>query len=634
MVPFEVIRMDSPPRYSTGNCQFLKDGRRRRLLAGADGDAAGSLTLRVTGRLKPAPTVAFMFSRSQSMKLIKIVTSILLVAASALPAMASSDWVEDFLRRYDRGKVTTVAANSPEAIGQLIRTGEVPVTLNDVINMMIDNNLDIRSNRLGPRSSYWASLVFYRALQPSLRFSGTVNRNSNLSNSQLNGTLPTVSQLRGNYSVGFSQLLPTGTSLAVDATMNRLSSSSNLNTFNPSYTGQLTYTVGQHLLRDRGRLANTRQIIIGQNNEKISETEFEIQLTSLLVQAQKSYWDLVFAGQDLDVKQRSLDLAQRTLDENKMKVEIGTLAPVDVLQTQADVASRREQLVVSTYNVTAAEDQIKKMTSSDKDPSIFLMKLRAQESPKRPDVIQVPTLEEGIKIALENRPEMRQALLEIENKDIDVRYTHNQRLPTLDVTATYNQNGTGGTQIIRGNVVGGAASGSIPGGINNAFGQLFSYNYTGYSLGFSFTLPLSNKAADADHERALNEQRLSKSKLEVFAQQIALDVRNALTQVEMNRARIETAKTTRELAQLKMQAEQDKFSLGTSTLRFVLEEQRNVAQTETNELQSVVNFTKSLVDLDKAMGLTLQKNSVEVDKTLTPVASNVRSGSMVKLGAK
>src|SRR5262245_51599527 len=393
-----------------------------------------------------------MFQGVKSMKLTKIAISVLLVAMLALPAMASSDWVEDFLKRYDPGKSAEGgSAGSAGSIGQFLRTGEVPVTLSDVINMLMDNNLDIRSNRLGPRSSYWQSLVFYRALQPSLRFSGTVIRNTNLSNSQLNGTNASNSQLRGNYAVGFSQLLPSGTSLAVDATMNRTSSSSNLNTFNPSYVGQLTYTVGQHLLRDRGRLANTRQILIGRNNEKISETAFEIQLTGLLVQAQKSYWDLVFAGQDLQVKQRSLDLAQRTLDENKMKVDIGTLAPVDVLQTQADVATRREQLVVSTFTVTSAEDQIKKMTSADRDPAMFLIKLRALDSPKRPDAVVVPSLEDAVRIALENRPEMRQALLDMQNKDIDVQYTKNQKLPTLDVTATYNQNGVGGTQILRGN---------------------------------------------------------------------------------------------------------------------------------------------------------------------------------------
>src|SRR5207249_7631258 len=229
------------------------------------------------------------------------------------------------------------------------------------------------------------------------------------STNQLNGTVPNVTQLRTNYSVSYTQALQTGTSLSVDATMNRVESTSNFNLFNPSYTGQISYTVGQHLLRDRGRLPNMRQILVAQNNEKMSEVAFEIQLTSLLVQAQKSYWDLVLAGQDLGVKQRSLELAQRTLEENKMKVEIGTLAPIDVVQTQADVAARREQLVLSTYNVTSAEDQIKKMTSSDKDPAMFLVRLRASEAPRRPDGAQIPTLEEAVKIALETRPEMRQA---------------------------------------------------------------------------------------------------------------------------------------------------------------------------------------------------------------------------------
>jgi len=541
----------------------------------------------------------------------------------AVPAFASEGWVEDFLRRYNPAApaVTAVATtNSTEALGQLLRTGEVPVTMTDVINLMIDNNLDIRSNRLGPRSSYWQSLVFYRALQPSLRFSFNRNRNTNLSTNQVNGTVPNVSQLRTNYGVSFSQALATGTSLTVDATMNRVESTSNFNLFNPSYAGNISYSAGQHLLRDRGRLPNTRQILIGQNNEKMSEIGFEIQLTNLLVQAQKSYWDLVFAGQDLGVKQRSLELAQRTLEENKMKVEIGTLARIDVVQTEADVASRREQLVVSTFNVTSAEDQIKKLTSSDKDPAMFLIKLRAQDAPKRPDVVQVPTLEEAIKVALENRPEIRQSLLDTQNKDIDVQYMRNQRLPIFDVTGSYNQNGTGGTRIER-STLAGSASRVIPGGIGDAFTQLFGYNFTGYSFGFSFVLPLSNKAADADYERALNEQRLSKSKMDVTAQQIALEVRNAVTQVEMNRARIETAKTTRELAQEKMEAEQAKFNLGTSTLRFVLEEQRNVAQAESNELQAVVNFTKSLVDLDKSMGLTLSKNNIELEKTLKTGAS-------------
>jgi outer membrane protein TolC len=342
-------------------------------------------------------------------------------------------------------------------------------------------------------------------------------------------------------------------------------------------------------------------------------------LINLLVNAQKSYWDLVFAGEDLKVKQRSLDLAQRTLEENRMKVEIGTMAPIDVVQTQSDVASRREQLVVSTYNITAAEDQIKKMISSENDPAMFLTKLHASEAPTSPLSVDIPTLQEAVTVALENRPEMRQAELELKNRDIDVAYTKNQKLPLFDVTATYTQNGTGGTQTIRTGGIGGQVQAVIPGGIGNALNQLFSYDYGGYGLSFSFVLPLSNKAAEADYSRALNEKELSTARATSTAQQIALEVRNALTQVEMNRARIETAQTSKQLAGLRLEAEQTKFNLGTSTLRFVLEEQRNVAQAVTNELQASVNFTKSLVDLDRAMGLTLRKNNVEMEKTLQPV---------------
>jgi len=554
------------------------------------------------------------------MKLIRIAFSVLLGMTLAAPAVASSDWVEDFLRRYEPAKsVATVASASTSNLGLFLQTGVVPVTMNDVISMMIEKNLDIRSNRLNPRSSYFQSLVFYRALQPSIRFAGTVSHDTVLSTTQLNGAT-SRSQLQGNYAVNFSQALPTGTSLAVDVNMNRSSSNSNNNIFNPSYTGRITYTVGQHLLRDRGRRIQMHQIFTGQNNERISETQFEIQVTNLLVQAQKAYWDLVFAGEDLNVKQRSLDLAQQTLDENKMRVEIGTLAPIDVVQTQADVASRREQLVLSTYNVTQAEDQIKKMTSDDKDPAMFLVRLRASEAPRRPDGTQIPTLEEAVKIALESRPEMRQAILDMQNKDIDAEYTKNQKLPSYDVTDTYNQNGTGGTKRRDFTLGSPALTNPLPGGLVDAFGQLFHYQFTGYSLGFSVVLPLSNKAQQADYDRALTEKRLSESRMNVTAQEIALEVRNALTQAEMNRARIETAQITRELADQKLEAEQTKFNLGTSTLRFVLEEQRNVAQAQTNEVQSIVNFTKSLVDLDKAMGLTLRKNNVEIDKTLNPVA--------------
>src|SRR5262249_17900434 len=154
-------------------------------------------------------------------------------------------------------------------------TGTVPIGVNDLVNMMLDQNLDIRSNRFSPRSSYYQSLVFYRALQPSFRMSTNLSSNTTASTSQLNGVgQDTITTRRRNYTLGFAQALAYGTSISVDATLDRQFSNGNVNNYNPSYTTKITYTVGQHLLKDRGKLPNTRLILQGENNQKISETNF------------------------------------------------------------------------------------------------------------------------------------------------------------------------------------------------------------------------------------------------------------------------------------------------------------------------------------------------------------------------
>jgi outer membrane protein TolC len=558
-----------------------------------------------------------LFSLESPMSIKRASLSMVLILCLVAPLSAQSGWTEDFLLNFNPSARRTPQAAPPQnpVVAQIFQTGTVPISMQDVVNMMLDNNLDIRSNRFSPRSSALQTLVFYRALQPSIRFSGTLSRDTSASTSQLIGAT-SLSNLRHQFAVNFSQQLPWGTSLAIDATMNRQSNNSNNNTFNPSYVGLIRYTVGQHLLRDRGKLVNTRQIIVGQNNEKLSAIQFENQMINLIVTAQKTYWDLVFAGEDLKVKLRSLDLAQQTLSENQTKVQIGVLAPIEVKLSESEVANRQQQLIQSRGSVVTNEDQIKKLVSSETDPSLFLIGLSTNDAPRRPASVTVPTLEEGVRIAMENRLELRQTALELENRDVDVAYLKNQKLPILDVTATFTQNGTGGTRTIRTSQIGGQVTEVIPGGLTDAFGQLFGYGYLGNSIGFSLTIPLSNKAAVADYDRAVNERRLTQSRLDVARQQIALEVRNALTQIEQARASIDTARVARELAQEQVEAEQTKFNLGTSTLRFVLEEQRNLAQAETTELQSLVGFNKALVDLDKAMGLTLMKNNVQVDKAI------------------
>src|SRR5437667_667694 len=532
-------------------------------------------------------------------------------------AEINTNFVKEFLNRYRPLKVgLPAAAQSSQDVASLIRTGQLPLGVGDLINLIIQNNLDVGVNRLTPLSSGYLIETMYRPFEPTLHLQATVTRNTSPATSQLIGA-ESLSTLGGAYSLGFSQALDTGTTLGVVFVMNRNSSNSAFNTFNPSYTGLLRYSFSQHLLKDYGRANNRRQIRVAQNNQKISESQFEGQLVDLVAQAQRYYWDLVFAAEDIKIKQRSMDLAQKTLSDNEIQVRIGTLAPIDLVQAESDLANRRVQYVTSTYTEVQTQDQVKKFITSQSDPGLVLAKLMPSQTVRMPDASDVMPVEPAIKVALENRPEMKQLQLDLQSKKIDLAYTKNQLLPTVDLLASYVQNGVGGIETIR-NGFGPTAPivAQLNGGISDAFGQLFGYGFTGYSVGISMQIPLRNRAAQGDNARAMTDERSAEQRISSQAQQIALEVRNALTSVDMNKAKIEATTKARELAERRLDAEQKKFDLGASTIRFVLQEQTNVAQAQTDELQAVVNYTKSLVDLNHAMGMTLKKNNIEIEKSL------------------
>lgn len=570
------------------------------------------------------------------MRVSKIVVTVFIAfggVCMATPARAqdSSNFVKKFLDRYRSPNLAFPAAPDPataaQAIADQTRAGQLPLTMGEYVNLILQNNLDIGVDRLSPLSSRYSVLTNYRPFEPSVHFKATVNRNTTPGTSILSGAA-NPSTLNGSYNIGFAQTLPTGSIVGIDATMSRTSTNSSFVTLNPSWAGTLQYSFTQHLMQNFGRATNLHAVHVAQNTQKISNVQFEQQVIDLVTQGQKSYWDLVFTAEDIKVKQRSVDLAKKTLSDNQIQIRIGTMAPVDAIQAESDVATRNLQLITSTYSERQTQDQVKKLITSRGDPGTVLARLTPLEGVRRPQASDVLPVEEEIKIALENRPEMKSLQLDLENKKIDVAYTKNQLLPTVDFIAQYTQNSAAGALSTSPNPFFGNLANTINpalvGGLGTGLGQLFNYNYTGYATGFSIQIPLTNRAAQGDHSRALTDQRTSEQKLTAQAQQIALDVRNALTQVEMNRAQIEAATTARELAERRLEAEQKKFELGASTIRFVLEEQRNVAQAQTDELQSLVNYTKALVDLDHATGMTLKKNNIEIEKTLNPGGATAR----------
>ena len=563
------------------------------------------------------------------MKALRIVVTVLVMLSCvcvSVPARAevNTNFVTDFLSRYRPSKVAFPAppsAASPQELAQLVRNGQVPLTMADVINLILQNNLTVSVNRLSPLSSQYVIETNYRPFEPKLTLTASVSRSTSPATSVLVGA-SALSTLSGTYAASFSEALATGANVGVTLSVNRNSTNSSFSTFNPSYNGQVQYTFSQHLLNNYGRSINQRLIRIAKNNQKTSESQFEQQLITLVAQAQKSYWDLVFSAEDIKVKQRSVDLAQKTLSDSQIQVRIGTLAPIDLIQPESDVATRRVQFVTSTYTQVQTQDQVKKLITSQGDPGIVPAQIIPLQGAPKPNASDILPVGDAIKIALENRPEMKQLQLDLENKKIDLQYTKNQLLPVVDFNASYTQSGVGGTQKTGGPNFFSTGPPTpiviIPGGVGDAFSQLFGFGFTGYSIGFSAQIPLSNRAARGDNARSLTDERTAEQKITAQAQQVALDVRNALTQLEMNKAQIEATGKARELSERSLEAEQKKFDLGASTIRFVLEDQRNLAQAQTDELQSLVNYAKSLVDLDVAMGMTLKKNNIQIEKTLNP----------------
>jgi outer membrane protein TolC len=560
-------------------------------------------------------------SRIYVIALVALATIFLTVPAQA---EIKTNFVKDFLARYRPSNVGQPGTpGSAQGIANLTQIGQLPLTMGDLINLILQNNLDINVNRYSPLSSQYVIATMYRPFEPTMHVQASVGRSTNPATTILAGAA-NPSTLTGSYNIGFAQTLTTGSIVGVDATMNRSSSNSNFSTLNPSWTGSLRYSFTQHLMQNFGRDVNLHSVRVAQTNQKISESQFEQQLIDLVAQAQRSYWDLVFAAEDIKVKQRSVDLAQKTLSDNEVQVRIGTLAPIDVIQSKSEVANRKLAFVSSTYSEVQTQDQVKKLITNQGDPGTILAKLAPAEGVRMPQASDVLPIEQEIKIALENRPEMKQLQLGLENKKLDTAYFKNQLLPTVDFVAQYTQTGVAGAKAATNPFFGATApvNPDLIGGVGTTFGEIFGCafplhcNYNSYSVGVSVQIPLRNRAAQGDYSRALTDQRTSEQKLTAQAQQIALEVRNALTQVDMNKAKIEAATTARELAEQQLTAEQKKFELGASTIRFVLEEQRNVAQAQTDELQALVNYTKSLVDLDHATGMTLKKNNVEIEKTL------------------
>ena len=432
-----------------------------------------------------------------------------------------------------------------------------------------------------------------------------------LSSNVLSGQVPFLQQNTGMANFNYSQAFRTGTSMSLEFDNSRLTDNTLTSTLVPQVQSGFRLQLTQRLLSGFGLGPNTRFIQIAHNNREISDVAFRDQVIATVSQIQNIYWDLVNAYEDVKVKERSLALANKTLSDDREQVKIGSLASIEVMRAESEVASRDQDLILSQNELQLQELLIKNAVTRDlSDQAIASAPVVPTDTMSIPQQEAVTPVQDLINDALSHRPETAEARIDLHNRDITRKATANALRPSLDLVAFYGASALAGEQNLNNPSI---PSNSIArSGFPNAFATLFRNDFPDYAVGFNLSIPLRNRAAQADNIRSQLEYRQAQLRLQQLQNQIGIEVRNAQFALQQNRARVNTARKARELAQQTLEIEQKKYALGASTSYQVLQLQRDLAQTESNLVAAMSTYEKSRVELDRVTGLTLSHLGIEI----------------------
>ena len=424
-----------------------------------------------------------------------------------------------------------------------------------------------------------------------------------------------------SYSQGFSP----GTAFSIGFNNQRVTSNGSGQTFNPALLSNFRATVRQHLLQGFGRGLNLRFLRTAKNNKKITEEGFRQQVIVTVSQIQNIYWDLVNAYEAYKVNERSLALAQKTLSDNQKQVEIGTLAPLDVVRAQSSVASAEQALIVSRTNLQLQQLVIKNALtrSLPNNSAVVQAEVIPTDTVQIPEQENLPPVEQLVQMALENRPDYRQQRITLQNNEINIKGANNGLLPTVDLIAFYGAAGLGGVQNPLGTCRPGftvqcTPPGTIP---NSGFADSFSslFNGTGPDKGvqINIQIPLGNRVSQSVQVRSMLEYRQSQLSLKTVENGITIGIRNDVFTLENNRASVAAAQKARDLAAQTLDAEQKKYNLGASTYLAVLQDERDLAQSESALVSAMTSYAKARVQLDRDTAQTLDRYNIKIDEAVT-----------------
>jgi outer membrane protein TolC len=399
---------------------------------------------------------------------------------------------------------------------------------------------------------------------------------------------------------GVDQLLPTGGSYSLGYQALRNENNNVFATLNPNTQGNLTFSFDQPLLRNRSIDITRQQILVSKNNLAISEMDFRNTVVSTVRDVKNAYWDLVVAQSALAVQRTTLELSLQTLGDNRKRVEVGTMAPIDIVQAEAEVASNEENVIIGEQTVAQAQDRLRALILDPAAPDFWNTTFETSDPPSL--ATSPVDVDAAVAKAMSSRLDLQQARKQLESNDIRLKYFKNQALPDISAVVNYGLAGLGGTVLNR------DGSGLDPGEVTSTTNipysevlrDVFGFAFPTWSVGVNVSYPIGRNGNKVNFERQqlTNDQNLLQ--LRDLERQVVQQVRDLARQVNTNLKRVSTTQAARSLAERRLEAEQKKFGVGLSTTFNVLQAQRDLAEARNNEQRAILDFEKSRVDFEAA----------------------------------
>jgi outer membrane protein len=529
----------------------------------------------------------------------------MLTIAAAVLATSVSAFGQTGHLQLSTSAVQAAIQAAPAQQGESVRR----LSIDDASRFALEQNLGIRIQRFDPQIQDTGVALARSSWAPNVTTAFNRNSQTQQPTNSLAGGATSISNGTTQTALGMNQLLPWGGSYTATWNSSRFTTTNLFNSYSPQLGSNLNFQYTQPLLRNfdidqiRAQVANSKKA------RELSDIQLSTVIAQTLRSVKNAYWDLTYAINNLKAQQQSLALAQQSLKDNMKRVEIGTLAPIDIVQSQAEVANNEQGVIVADAAIKAAQDNLRALILDPSAPDFWTVSFDPTDAPTYSE--QAIDLDAAVRNALDKRSDLHAAKNSLEQSDINIKYYRNQIKPDVNANVQYITTAAGGTQLSQVDLATAAAGAAInrtviaERGFGTVLGDVLQNQYPNWTVGVSIGYPLGANAAHANLARVRLEYEQSQAQLKNAQLQVVAQVRAVARNVQTNQKRVQAARASRELQEKKLEAEEKKLAAGMSSTFLVLQAQRDLALARTTEVLAVSDYNKSLVDFEAVQQVPL-----------------------------